>query len=546
MAVESGGSGTAGTQSRAASAGWWLARVTLELLAVTALFAAAGAWPTPDSNEAHYLPRARHAWDPTWAAGDFFLESKEAHGVFYRLLGPLAGKLPLEDAAWIGRWCGWGALAAGYGWAASAVLPSMAGRVVAAALFSVAVRHTPAAGEWVIGGCEAKVFAWALVLAGVGWFARGRIGPAWMSLGAATAIHPLVGGWAMIVLVPVAVREIWLHGSGKRERSGALILELAGGLALAALGVLPALALSGDADAALRAKATATYVTERLPHHLLLRTFADGFAARQILAILLWWMLLPLGGRSPARRRMAAFTAGAIGVSLAGCLVSLLERPAPEFAHGLLRFYWFRLADGIVPLGLSVAAVAAMDDGLAKGGRRWIAWAVVAGLVGVDLVVESQHWPLPGRTGLVARADSKVQAAAWRDICGWVRDNTPADACFLPPRAATSFHWYTARREVVCWKNVPQDPKSIIQWRQRIIDCYSSDGTLKGLAPSTADLGMERVREVASRYGADHIIVAVNPLLPSPFPDPPLHANSGYAVHRLPDPRAPSPAALAP
>ena len=83
-------------------AGW-----CAELAAIACLFAAVGAWPTPDVNEAHYLTRARHDFDPGWAAGDFFLESPEAHGVFVLLMGPLAERLPLAAAAWIGRAAGW-------------------------------------------------------------------------------------------------------------------------------------------------------------------------------------------------------------------------------------------------------------------------------------------------------------------------------------------------------------------------------------------------------------------------------------------------------
>jgi hypothetical protein len=151
----------------------------------------------------------------------------------------------------------------------------------------------------------------------------------------------------------------------------------------------------------------------------------------------------------------------------------------------------------------------------------------------VDLAFESGHWPLPGRKGLVARADKALQAPAWRDVCEWIREHAPEDACFLTPRAATSFHWYAARREVVCWKNVPQDPGAIVEWRRRFIDCFSVDGTLKSLVSTTAALGPDRLVEVARKYGADHIVVPVNPLEPFPLPGEPLHVAGGYAVHRI-------------
>jgi len=517
-----------------------IVRFALELTVVTAIFAAAGAWPTPDTNEAHYLSKARHAFDPSWGGGDFFLESREAHGVFYRLLGPLAASMPLERAAWIGRFAGWASLAAGFVFLSAVLLPRAGSRIVAAALFSLAARHTPAAGEWVIGGCEAKVFAWALVFVGIGWFVRGRSAVAWAWLGAATALHPLVGGWAMVALLPAAVADIRFLGRHADDRGLSVAVPLLIGVLLAALGVMPALGLSAGVDGAERAKATFTYVVERLPHHLLVRTFADGLVARHLLAVVVWWLLLPLAVGSPARWRMAVYTTAAVGISLAGCAVSLLETQWPDLAHSLLRYYWFRLGDGVVPVGLAVAATAALEGGIGETTRRRLGWSLVVGVLLVDLAFESRHWPLPGRPGLVARADQKVQAAAWREICGWVRDNTPADACFLTPRGATSFHWYTGRREVVNWKDIPQDAPSILEWRKRIVDCFSVDGTLKSLVTSTAALGGDRLRAAADAYGADHIIVPRNPLEPFPLPGEPLHVVGGYAVHRL-DPPAPTP-----
>lgn len=513
-----------------------------QLAIVALVFAAAGAWPTPDTNEAHYLTRARHAHDPSWLEGDFFLESREAHGVFSVLLGPIAARMAFDEAAWVGRVCGWIAQAAGFLFAAAAVLPSASARILAAALFSLAVRHTPAAGEWVIGGCEAKVFAWALVLAGAGWFARGRFSAAWVTLGCGTAVHPLVGGWAMLAL-PLAL--VLARRAGAPGDAGIFPLRrhltgVATGLAVAAVGIVPALALGAGVDAPTRLAATFTYVVERLPHHLLVRTFADGLPARHLLAIVVWWLLLP-ASTSTAARRVAAFTAASVGVSLAGLVVSLLEAVSPPLAHGLLRYYWFRLADGVVPFGLAIAAVVALGGSGAAapaaviGGtlRRRAALALVAGLLVVDLAFESRHWPLPGRSGLVARADKAVQAAAWRDVCAWIREHTPEDACFLTPRAATSFHWHAGRREVVCWKNIPQDPRTIVEWRRRIVDCFSVDGTLKSLVSTTAALGSERLLEAARTYGADHIVVPVNPLEPFPLPGAPLHVAGGYAVHRI-------------
>jgi hypothetical protein len=96
---------------------------------------------------------------------------------------------------------------------------------------------------------------------------------------------------------------------------------------------------------------------------------------------------------------------------------------------------------------------------------------------------------------------------------------------------------------VVAWKNVPQDPRSILQWRQRIVDCFSPDGSLRSLANSTAELGVERMRQVAARYGADYgIVPAALPGLRD-LPWPVLYANDGYVVLGLEEAEATPPPA---
>jgi hypothetical protein len=528
------------------------------LLATLAIFAAAGAWPVPDVNETVYLTKARHEADPAYGRGDFFLESREGHGVFFRLIGPLTAAVPLPRAAWIGRWLGWLALAAGFRHAIVPLVPGGWPALVAAALYSLALRQTTAAGEWVIGGCEAKVFAWALVLVAAGEVARGRFARAWLACGGATAVHVLVGGWGLVTLAAARAWSVrvaaWSRGAEPAGDRGITAVGLVlAGIALAAAGVVPAMSLSAGADAATRAAAARIYVVERLPHHLLPRSFAAGLGARHLLAIAVWWLLetVAAGGddrRRESRARVARWTLCGLAVSLAGCAISLAEPLAPASVYGLLRYYWFRLGEGLLPLSLSAAAAATLADDavcrrLVPGGGRGTAalrWAAAALLL-LDLAHESRHWPLPGR-GLPPRSDGKVDAASWLGACDWVRDNVPADACFLTPRGSASFTWHTGRREVVGWKNSPQDAAALVEWRRRIADCFSRDGGFATMERSTAALGSERMRQVADRYGADHAIVPADlPALAGAGFER-LHANRGYVVYRI----APVPAIASP
>jgi len=546
-----------------------------------ATFAAAGAWPVPDLNEPVYLTKARHSVDPAWAAGDFFLETPDAHGVFYRIFGPLAAAVPLDQAAWIGRLAGWLALAVGFRHAIGPIVATSPGRLAAAAIFALALRCTTMAGEWVIGGCEAKVFAWACVLGGLGELCRGRPASAWLAMGCGAALHPIVGGWGMIALVPAwwltRTRPVcgdrrlgggtslvagprrsgphapractdplafpyWLATTTKRfdwmlDSRVVTVACVVGGLVAAAAGVLPVLGLSGGASAVERAEAARIYVVERLGHHLLPRSFAEPLVARHVLAIVAWWLLTRQARRTPARTRLDTFTTVSLGLSLTGLVIAATEPFAPATVHGLLRFYWFRLADVMVPLALAAAAVAVLEDdavcarllAVRPAVVRW----VVALLLGVDLATQSAHWPLPGRERLAARADSKLDAAAWADVCAWAREHTPPDSRFLTPRGAGSFTWRTGRPEVVSWKNSPQDARSLIEWRRRMVNVFSPTGRLGDMGASVAALGPERMREVAAAYGATHAIVPRPAAWQPELPFERVYANAGYAVYRI-------------
>ena len=348
-----------------------------------------------------------------------------------------------------------------------------------------------------------------------------------------------MGGWALVALVIAwALRPTSLAGVGT-------MLLIATGLAAAAAGIVPALSLTAGVDPATRAAAAKIYVVERLHHHLLLRTFAEAFVARHLLAVLCWWLVSRSLTPTPARARLTAFTLGALTISLAGVAISLCEPLAPAAVLELLRFYWFRLADVVVPLALAGATAGLLEDGAAcrhaLGTHPTLARAAAAGLLLLDVAAQSGHWPRPSGTHVTARADGKVDAHAWADICAWVRANTPADACFLTPRGSASFTWRTDRREVVSWKNSPQDARSLVEWRRRITDCFSPGGKISDMERSTAALGPDRIRVVADRYAADHMVVPLDSPRLAEMPGERLHANGVYAVYRFAAPPAGEP-----
>ena len=511
----------------------------IEIALIFAVFAVQGAWPVPDVNEPYYLGKAIHYWNPDWLQGDFFMESADTHKVFYFTFGWLSLWLSPTMLAWTGRILTWLSLAWAWRRLSSAVIPRHWYSVLTAALFACLMERCHMAGEWVIGGVEAKGFAYAFVFLGLEGLVRNRWNQALLMFGAASALHVLVGGW---FVVATALAWLWL----KRSESFAtpntadvshmpplhtLWPGILGGLLLSLPGLIPSLILDWGVDRETVWQAHQIYVFERLPHHLTLAGIRPTFILR---LTLLWgvWLALPWINRGDETiRRLRALVAGAVAISLIGAAIHLLIPLDRAWAADLLRYYWFRTTDVVLPLGVALEVAALIVVARANRsavGRRWLAFALL--LIGLHL--GSHAWdrfdPAPPRSHRIADFD------AWRDACRWVAESgeVPPDARFITPRLAQTFKWYTGRDDVATWKDVPQEAHKIVGWWERIQDIYAT-----GQPPPSrrwndplAKIGSRRMGQLGTKYGADYTIVQRT--------DPPLnfdvvYHNRTYVVYRL-------------
>ncbi len=128
----------------------------------------------PDVNEPYYLGKAIHYWNPDWLRGDFFMESAEYTGCSTSRFGWLSLWLRPVPLAWTGRILTWLLLAWAWRRLSWAVVPRAWYSVLTAALFGWLMERCHMAGEWVIGGVEAKGFAYVLVFLGLEALVRNR------------------------------------------------------------------------------------------------------------------------------------------------------------------------------------------------------------------------------------------------------------------------------------------------------------------------------------------------------------------------------------
>jgi hypothetical protein len=504
----------------------------LETALVLAVFAAYAGWPVPDPNEAHYLGKAKHYYEPSWIVDDFFLDSADSHWAFYVTCGWLSRFLTLPTMAWIGRALTWLLLAISWRRLSWSLLPRWGAAVISAAIFVALNENFHMAGEWVVGGFEAKGFAYALVFAGLAELVRGRWNATWILLGAASAFHVLVGGWTVI-----AVGACWLVSGTRRPAVPSMLPGLIIGGLLSLPGLLPGVAINLGADPDVVARANVIYVYERLPHHLSFLGISDALVHRFLLLVGVWVMLAVAVPTDEGRHRLLKVVNASLIISAVGILLSIWGTYQPQLAAAWLRFYWFRLADVLVPLGVALWSVAFV----AWWGVSRPAWRVA----GAVALLAFAGWQLSPQIGArfdnpVPRADKKGKVenhADWRDACEWIDAHVPARARFLTPRTSQTFKWYAKRSEVATWKDLPQDAPGIVAWRERLEALYGTGDPEEPWFDSLAKTPRDRLLAAARKYDADYILTVAEPALDFPC----LYRNTTYAVYELPGLRQPAP-----
>lgn len=531
----------------------------LEVVWLVLLFFVFAGLAPPDVGESHYLTKAKHYWDPQWCAGDLFLESADAHLAFYWTIGWITRFCSLATTAWVSRILVWTLLAWSWRRLSAALTPQPFASVLSAALFLVGLKYGHMAGEWVVGGVEAKGPAYALVFLALEAWIQSRTRHAFWLAGAAAAFHVLVGGWLVVIL---AANELLL---GRRPLFRTdLLLGLAGAGILALPGLLPALLL-GKGGGGEESSAAVIYVYQRLSHHLVFHRFGPWFWFRHALLLALWSVLAWRQWGDLRLRRLHGVVLGAVGLAVVGVVIDQGLLYQQELAARFLRFYWFRLSDAFVPLGAALGGVSAVLALRSDSPQypRSLTVAIAIAVAGISAVVLARReQPLPGAWNqphpfAELRAGSDASAAAaiheltissrrprlpdspaaqfqdWRDACRWISENTPANAKFITPKRQQTFKWFAGRAEVVNWKDVPQDSAGLAAWNAAYRELYP---------PLTAriDLAAHSDAELiafAHKYGAGWILLDA---ARSPRPlriqrlYPPPGEFSSYEVYQVP------------
>ena len=408
--------------------------------------------PVPGVNEPHYLSKARSFVDPAWCEADFFLQSADAHAVFFAIVGPLTKWLSFHNAILVGRLLS--LLLLGWGW-------SVLGRqlrlrassiVVSACCFCLIAMTGNFSGEWVIGGFESKVPAYACALAAVAYWLQ-----AWSTskkthyaisgimAGLAVSWHPVVGLWFCIGIAITEILRLVKSGDSKQLLKSRFRQTLSNGCVFTLVsflfalpGLLPVLKVLQSKTLPPEKVNQANYIQVfwRLAHHLDPSTFPrKAWIHTGVLCCICVIGLLLLNRfqrgqsidakpTSPDADKhnsrawrpllgllLAAALTAAVGVAIGWHDGPALKSPNWQQKAMLLKFYPFRFFDALLPIitsfVLAKLAVNLLPNKIRKG----------AVLLLVPLTLYAGFLIRP----VAPRGYTAETFAAWKQACQWIK-----------------------------------------------------------------------------------------------------------------------------
>ena len=483
----------------------------LQILVVTAFLSlrllldynmGGGGW-----NEIDVLPLAKQYVDHNWIPGDWYLnQSPSYRQLFQALFGRLIVTWGFLATSLIGRLLCYGLVASGLVFLGKKLSLSLPSLLLAVGLFIYVDRTQGAiAGEWLVGGLEAKAIAYSLVLLAIGLMLEGR--DRWMAflLGLSTSFHVLVGSWAFLVAVGWLMLRRRKRFWDIRYLASILLIYLVA----SAFAVEPVLKQLFTPTPTTSILGSYIYVFLRLPHHLNPLSWKLEEWIKPVVYLLV--LILSVGMLQRQQQQQSqklseqyAASIGLVGftlLTLVPFLVGLVIAPFDSQGK-LLQYYPFRLGDIMLPLNTCLVFACALEHHFT--GKKQRVFSVVC-IVLVSLACTIQAVSFQQQL-LVLRDFPSVEQEVdpqWKDMCAWVRLHTPQNAVVISsPAKLVNFSWLAERPTIAKFKLLPQTSTKILDWYKRLED-LSGDIYPWPRVPITKDKRKEIRKKLNTGY--DHL-----------------------------------------
>ena len=359
------------------------------------------------------------------------------------------------------------------------------------------------AGEAIIGGIEAKPFAYVFAIFALDALLRKKYRIMMLYLGFSFSFHILVGFYATLcsgltVLFSPSDNKSTSFSLTALKKNIFLLLRACPFYFMSSIfgiyTLIHYLIENQLLTSIEKQKAALIYITFRVPHH----TYLFFFRIESLLQIIPYALIFILGLiffhrlKDAFVKQICLYIIWALGCVAFGMTITLLISDV-----SLLKFYWYRYFDSMGAL-LSTFVVGyalyklylylqkkcttiSLPSSLKK-----INFALVLKIASVTIaliisttifitVYKNFHRIAISKISLFQARRIMTAAPGYIDAFTWIKINTKKDVLFLTSPNTKSFYYYAERPRLVSIKHSPQSDVHILEWFERIKDLTVGD-----------------------------------------------------------------------
>ncbi len=499
-------------------------------------------------NEVDVLPLAKQFADPSWIPSDWYLNIETNYRYLFQIIfGSSIVHFGFLATSIIGRLVcyalvAWGIVLLGQKLGLSLTYLLLATVVVT----YQGILQGAIAGEWFVGGLEAKAVAYGLILIAIPLMLSRRYILMTLLLGLATSFHVLVGGWAFLTTLG------WFCFRPKErllKLGQSIWLLLFIYLAASAFAIPTVLQQLFTSSPSGNISSSFIYVFLRLPHHLNPFSWHPILWLRLIIYLVIWtFCMMSLKKKADskgwnsedyARFELAEFTLIALIPFMGGLAIAFWDHQGEW-----LQYYPFRFGDIKLPLTtcLLVACNLETKFSIQKHKFRFLLVALLGSILFTQTGIFTQ------RASAFQDFPTQQQDVnpQWKLMSDWIKDHTDKDAIIIShPWELANFTWMTERATIVKLKLFPQTKKSIVQYYERLNDLsagalgkiYFGDEeldqrkTVKAISAGFSHLNTSQVKKLMTKYKSSYFLTDRTHHLDLPI----VHTQTPYILYGRPN-----------
>jgi hypothetical protein len=483
-------------------------------------------------NEPDVLIFARHFLDKSFIPNDWYLTlSIPYRYVFNIFAGALALAFPLPVVSITGRLVQYGLFA----WVIQKFARHFALPAYLLLPFLSLYIQFPniIAGEWLLPAFEAKVFAYLAVFLALYYFMVQDYLKTCIFLGLSISFHVLVGLYGTFCLFGAFLANYRTYRADLQK----LLRSLPLFFLMASVGLYAALQNLWGSFSHHSQGGAEIYAKLRNAHHVYPSSWEGDLWTIKLGLFTLFLVIFFHLFREKGCRLISAFALSSLVLFGLGFMIYWIG------ADNLLKFYWFRFPDVVLPFWGFFAAAVAVNYALKALDRTHRVFSqslrsIALLLSGVILLGAGLHFTRFIAEAALAGKFFYLQDMEpdRREILFWIKHRTAPQAMFLADPFCEKFYLVAERPLFVSFKHAPQSEPDILEWHRRLKMCNNNNELLEFSFHNKAivqqnfhNLDPDSVKKLAQTYSLEYFLTKKN----RPYPFRLIYANETYVLYSM-------------